>query len=222
MMREADGDRLESIAEENNISAPAVRQRVSRLRRYLRERWSLQLAAALTAVALVVGTYAYTHRGPTVEPDLAIRTEPPAQTAKKVRDSALSECRSGHWQVCLQQLDRAKGLDPAGDHADAIVAARSEAERALQPVPAPAPSASEQRLVPAGDEPKSVDTDRQQVPQVPRPLHSRSKDSKAPKKPVVSPQVASNSAPNAQQSHAPQSAKKTQSKWSSDDVFDKK
>lgn len=163
MMREADGDRLETIAAENDISAPAVRQRVSRLRRYLRQRWSLQLAAVVTLLALIVGVY--THRRPafTLEPEPTLRARSPARAAQKLRESALVDCRNGHWQACLERLDRAKTLDPAGDRASAVIAARADIERALLPTPNPAPSPSEQRLVPAGQDPKSIEPVPRQV-----------------------------------------------------------
>ena len=46
MLREAEGDKLEHIAAEVSLPAPRVRQRVSRLRRRLKERWLSQLVAA--------------------------------------------------------------------------------------------------------------------------------------------------------------------------------
>jgi len=54
MLREAEGDKLESIAAEENLPAERVRQRVSRLRRWMRERWMAELAAvAIVALASV-------------------------------------------------------------------------------------------------------------------------------------------------------------------------
>lgn len=49
MLREAEGDKLESIAADEQLPAERVRQRVSRLRRFMRERWIAELAAALAA-----------------------------------------------------------------------------------------------------------------------------------------------------------------------------
>jgi DNA-directed RNA polymerase specialized sigma24 family protein len=56
MLREGEGEKLEAIAAEANLPAPAVRQRVWRLRRYFQKRWAAQAAAvaALLIVALVV------------------------------------------------------------------------------------------------------------------------------------------------------------------------
>ena len=52
MLREGEGEKLESIAAEANVPAPRVRQRVSRLRRYYKARWAAQ-AAALAALLLI-------------------------------------------------------------------------------------------------------------------------------------------------------------------------
>ncbi len=52
MMREAEGDKLEAIAADERLPAERVRQRVSRLRRWMRGRWLAEMALiALVAVA---------------------------------------------------------------------------------------------------------------------------------------------------------------------------
>jgi RNA polymerase sigma factor (sigma-70 family) len=139
MMREASGDRLETIAQEHDVSAPAVRQRVSRLRRYLRERWALELAAALGLVVVVTGLFAYqkwTTR-PQIGPEIVRVTPTPTEQARKLREAALTACRAGEWKPCITELDRAKALDPAGDSAAEVQEARIGAARALNPAPAP-------------------------------------------------------------------------------------
>lgn len=57
MMREAEGDKLEAIAADERLPATRVRQRISRLRRWMRERWVAELAAvaALGLLAVVAG-----------------------------------------------------------------------------------------------------------------------------------------------------------------------
>lgn len=56
MMHEADGEKLEAIAERERVPATRVRQRVSRLRAFFRERWHRELVlAALVAVLVVLG-----------------------------------------------------------------------------------------------------------------------------------------------------------------------
>jgi DNA-directed RNA polymerase specialized sigma24 family protein len=53
MLREAEGEKLEAIAADEALPAARVRQRVSRLRRWMRERWlaELSLVAVLGVVA---------------------------------------------------------------------------------------------------------------------------------------------------------------------------
>jgi DNA-directed RNA polymerase specialized sigma24 family protein len=54
MLREGEGEKLESIAAEAQIPAPRVRQRVARLRRHYRARWAAQLAAVAAILALIL------------------------------------------------------------------------------------------------------------------------------------------------------------------------
>jgi hypothetical protein len=56
MLREGEGEKLESIAESEQIPAPRVRKRVSRLRRHLRAQWKKEVAllAALGVVVLLI------------------------------------------------------------------------------------------------------------------------------------------------------------------------
>jgi DNA-directed RNA polymerase specialized sigma24 family protein len=54
MMREGEGEKLESIAREAAVPAPQVRKRVERMRRHFRVRWAVQAAAIVAALALLV------------------------------------------------------------------------------------------------------------------------------------------------------------------------
>src|SRR5215472_5466975 len=54
MLREGEGEKLESIAAEANVPAPRVRQRVARLRRHYRARWAAQLAAVAAILAIIL------------------------------------------------------------------------------------------------------------------------------------------------------------------------
>ena len=54
MLREGDGEALETIAREEHLPAPTVRQHAARLRRHFRTRWAAELAA-LSVLALFVG-----------------------------------------------------------------------------------------------------------------------------------------------------------------------
>ncbi|HEX3345349.1 MAG TPA: hypothetical protein VHS09_12285 [Polyangiaceae bacterium] len=86
MLREGEGEKLETIAAEANVPAPRVRQRVSRLRRYYKQRWAAQ-AAALAALLLIALAIALSLRrrhdevapapGPSFAPT-SLPTAPPA------------------------------------------------------------------------------------------------------------------------------------------------
>ena len=54
LLREGDGDKLEHIADEAELPAPRVRQRVSRLRKHFRSRWALEVAAVAALVGIVL------------------------------------------------------------------------------------------------------------------------------------------------------------------------
>lgn len=148
MLREGDGEKLESIALSEKLPAPRVRQRVSRMRRFLRERW---VAAAALGVVVAIALYAlYKLRNPREE-FIAVPSVPsvgPVPTAeerleiaKRERKDALGKCDAAAWRACLEGLDRAAKLDPAGDTDPRVTQARDAAAKALAPPP-PVPSSS--------------------------------------------------------------------------------
>src|SRR5690349_15526596 len=53
MAREGEGEKLESIAASEQVPAARVRQRVSRMRRWMKERWLAELAAVAVLVIAV-------------------------------------------------------------------------------------------------------------------------------------------------------------------------
>ena len=151
MAREGEGEKLESIAEDEQLPATRVRQRVSRMRRWMKQQWMAELAAvaALTIVAwwLLRGAdpkmLSHDHPAPSISsepPDLATR-------ARLLRRDALAACDRGAWRACLDTLDEAKSINPMGDAVPTVGTARRMAETGLgieAPVPtdAPVPSAS--------------------------------------------------------------------------------
>ena len=160
MAREGEGEKLATIAAEEKVSATAVRQRVSRLRRFMRERWMAELAAVavLTGVVLVVVWFVLRGSeapvapiGPDVPspsvgpaPPRVVPGPPPTgvagnplERAARLRAEALRACVAEQWSDCLDGLDAAQRLDPAGDEAAAVRDARARAAGALA-----APSAS--------------------------------------------------------------------------------
>ncbi len=86
MIREGDGEKLEHIAEEAELPAPRVRQRVSRMRRHFRSRWAAQLAAVAALTALVLRSlwlYKRRSRAPRTSPASPHRRSRPRSAAEK-------------------------------------------------------------------------------------------------------------------------------------------
>jgi DNA-directed RNA polymerase specialized sigma24 family protein len=54
LLREGEGEKLESIAVDEDVPAPRVRQRVARLRKHYRVRWAAQVAALTALLAIAV------------------------------------------------------------------------------------------------------------------------------------------------------------------------
>ncbi|MCB9578727.1 MAG: RNA polymerase sigma factor [Polyangiaceae bacterium] len=136
MLREGDGEKLEHIADEANVPAPRVRQRVSRLRRHFRTRWAAQLAAVAAITALVLAAIAL-WRGLSQPSPEDIAREPvpelsPRERGQEIRRQAFEHCAAGRDRECLKELDRAKALDPAGDTEPRVQEARAAAQRALE------------------------------------------------------------------------------------------
>lgn len=140
MLREGDGEKLEHIAEEAQLPAPRVRQRVSRMRKYFRSRWAQQLAAAATLLVLGVLLWAWLKSRVEPAPREIAREVAPDEQARELRRVALERCQAGDFTPCLEGLDRAKAIDPVGDEASAIQEARAAAARGLAPAPSPDPA----------------------------------------------------------------------------------
>jgi RNA polymerase sigma factor (sigma-70 family) len=137
LLREGDGEKLESIAAIDNVPAARVRQRVSRLRRHFRARWAAQVAA-LAALGIIVTLLALWLRDRSRVPAPPIAHDPvpsPRELALKhargERDQALELCRKHEWQSCLDGLDRAVNEAPELGAEPAVQAARREATDAL-------------------------------------------------------------------------------------------
>jgi DNA-directed RNA polymerase specialized sigma24 family protein len=165
MAREGDGEKLEAIAAEERVPAARVRQRVSRMRRWMKERWVAELAGAAALVALVLVAWWLLRRpdepAPEAHPDKprpssTFEAPSPLEQARAHRDKALEECARAAWQACLDGLDKARALDPEGDKDPAVGAARQQAEEALRSAPpSESKSAPSEKSAPA---PKAVPT----------------------------------------------------------------
>ncbi len=95
MLREGEGEKLEAIAEAENVPAPRVRQRVSRLRRHLRERWAIEVAA-LAAIGVVVALVVWEMSR---QPGKPITNEPALHEEPKNRAPQLPKSLPGTTDV---------------------------------------------------------------------------------------------------------------------------
>lgn len=159
MAREGEGEKLESIAADERVPAARVRQRVSRMRRWMKERWMAELAAVATLALVALVAWRLLRRdprempqalpeAPKAVPSLAPEDPSPLDRARALRADALRKCDQREWQGCVDGLDEAARLDPAGDTAPEVVEARARARGELQAPPAPSSSAPPAPLTP--------------------------------------------------------------------------
>jgi DNA-directed RNA polymerase specialized sigma24 family protein len=134
MIREGEGEKLESIAESEKLPPPRVRQRVSRLRRHFKENWQREVAllAALGVIVSAIVVFVLRKEEP---PPITHEVVDPR--AEPVRRLALERCAASDWKKCVDGLDEAKRLDPAGDARPEVKQARQAADNAAKAPPAP-------------------------------------------------------------------------------------
>lgn len=143
MARESEGEKLEQIAVDTHIPSANVRQRVSRMRRFMKARWALEISAALVLIG--VAAWFLTRRStPVVKleyvplPPVSAVLPDPIERAAEWRKIALRHCDGQRYEECLRLLDEAAKLDPKGDTRSDVVGARQRARDAIAP---PSPSA---------------------------------------------------------------------------------
>jgi DNA-directed RNA polymerase specialized sigma24 family protein len=76
MLREAEGDKLEAIAADESMPAERVRQRVSRLRRFMRERWLAELAVVTVLALGIAGVLRAERRDDPILPEIGLENAP--------------------------------------------------------------------------------------------------------------------------------------------------
>jgi DNA-directed RNA polymerase specialized sigma24 family protein len=204
MAREGDGEKLAHIAEQERIPATQVRQRVSRMRRFMKRRWAAELAAVAAIVIIAIVAWRWLREPEPIanpQPDVVPvpETVPPVppniQRARQLRAEAEAECESEAWRNCLDKLREAAGLDPDGARDKKVSELEQRAQDALQPPPdptetAPAPSASDSmKIGPAPEStrpapklepsPKTVPSPKS-TPPAPSPKPGPDKKSKKP------------------------------------------
>lgn len=138
LLREAEGESLETIANEAALPPARVRKRVSRLREHFRAHWQKE-ALALAALGVTLALVLWLRRSEDVEPIARDPQPTPEQHAQELRQRAHVECEQARWQPCLDLLDEARRLGSA--EGDAAARDRTRAEDALRPAPEPAPLA---------------------------------------------------------------------------------
>lgn len=149
MAREGAGEKLAHIAEDAKVNPTQVRQRVSRMRRFMKQQWAAELAAVAAIVILAIVAWRLLREPepvanpvvpdvipfvvPTPEPQLS----PEMKRAQRLRQEAEAACDREAYGECRDKLNEAAGLDPDGAKAPKIVTLRERAERALAPPPDP-------------------------------------------------------------------------------------
>lgn len=172
LLREGDGESLGDIADEAAVGAPAVRQRVSRLRRHFRARWALEAAALAALLVLAFFVFRALRKDPeTVRlPPPIERT--PEERAARLREEARELCTEERCEFrrCLELLDQAKELHPAGDPSTDSLRARAvrARDRANTPSPAPSATSTATRLLPKPD-PSGLPSQPTATPKLPAP-----------------------------------------------------
>jgi RNA polymerase sigma factor (sigma-70 family) len=208
MAREGEGEKLASIAAEAKIAPTQVRQRVSRMRRWMKERWLAELATAAAVLLLALVLWHWLRRPTTgpenIRPDEVASTKPPEPTpverARALRAEAEQACQRSQWQPCLDRLDEARRLDPAGDSSPEVTGLRERAQQAL--VPAPEPTASDSTPLDSKDlppTPKQPPTDVTPPPttaSVPAPTPSSTESVSRTPKEITLPESSPSSVPS--------------------------
>lgn len=188
MLREGEGEKLESIAASEKLPAPRVRQRVSRLRRHFKSTWAREIAMlAALGVVITVAVVVWLKRRAEPEPIAHDpRAVPIDPRAEQIRKDALERCAASDWRRCVDGLDDAKRLDPAGDARPEVQKARDDAAKALEPSPttapppsaAPAPSAEPAQKMPKMQKTRAVPT------AAPKPAPAPVRQAPAPQTPT--------------------------------------
>ena len=144
LARNAFGEDLAEIARDVGIKYDTLYKRVTTLKRQLREN-AKRMGAGIAAVLLLLGLSRAVLRPPRMGDDTpgpahvvesATSThaaEPdPMDVARAVRGRAFRACMNNQWKACLEDLDLAAEIDPAGEADPAVRAARTDSEGAIQ------------------------------------------------------------------------------------------
>lgn len=202
MLREGEGEKLEWIAESEKVPAPRVRQRVSRLRRHLKSHWQKEVALLATLGVLITILVLVLRKK---DPETIANEDIPR--AAEIRKKAFEKCLASEWRECIDELDAAKELDPAGDSRPEVRRARENAKKGLTlpprvpttddttapPLPTPAPTSSS--MAPEKKEMKDLGPRKPEKSIAPKPVTTELTPAPAPLPKMQKPLPSKNSAP---------------------------
>jgi DNA-directed RNA polymerase specialized sigma24 family protein len=136
LMGVADGLTYKEIAEETELTERKVRYRMEKMREtYFAKLTKLGLLVVLAFIAVPFASVAVNEggSGPEVgagrpEDEGVVRLVTREERARELREQAMKACEHADWTSCLSRLDEAQSLDPAGEEAPEVAAARRLAQ----------------------------------------------------------------------------------------------
>jgi DNA-directed RNA polymerase specialized sigma24 family protein len=136
VLRACSGESYADIAASEGVTEEAVRSAIKKFRASVRD--ALGGDTAKLFLVLLVAVFLYGVFGPpkrdretaTPAPEPAPTMQAPADGADALRRRAFDECDAHRWTPCLEDLDRARDLDPAGESLETVRAARRAAQEA--------------------------------------------------------------------------------------------
>jgi DNA-directed RNA polymerase specialized sigma24 family protein len=124
----ADGVKIPAIGRELGLPGKEVRKRLTAMRRAYFKRLHLMglMVMMIAVVAIFMGGPAGVGQGVPEEEDAGTAgiAEQERERAAGIREEALRDCDAGKWEQCEGGLDRARGIDPAGEQLPAVRGAR--------------------------------------------------------------------------------------------------
>jgi hypothetical protein len=68
------------------------------------------------------------------KPEVPVHIVTPEERAAELRAEGIAACENGRWSDCLERLDQAQAMDPAGDEAPEVREARRRAANVEEPL----------------------------------------------------------------------------------------
>jgi DNA-directed RNA polymerase specialized sigma24 family protein len=144
LMLDADGASAAEIGRTLKLQPQTVRNRLSTVRRIVREAWEVKTrvgAAFALLIALLVAWWTIARPKPQIVlPETPVPSVRPATSTERpepnatldrageLREKAFAACMKDDWSTCEKGLDEAKKLDPDGERDGRVQAARDDIE----------------------------------------------------------------------------------------------